>query len=47
MTWERLLQKKEQFCQIREYIPKEVERVFDKSSDVEYPTTLLPSKAIR
>ena len=36
MTWERLLQKKEQFCQIREYIPKEVLESFDKSFDVEY-----------
>lgn len=36
MTWERLLQKKEQFCQIREHIPKEALESFDKSFDVEY-----------
>ena len=36
MTWERLLPKKEQFCQIREHIPKEALESFDKSFDVEY-----------
>lgn len=36
MTWERLLQKKEQFHQIRERIPKEALESYDRSFDVEY-----------
>lgn len=36
MTWERLLQKKEQFHQIQERIPKEALESFDRSFDVEY-----------
>lgn len=56
MNWERLLQKKEQFRQIRESIPKETRNSFERSFDVEYAhnstaiegntLTLIQTKAI-
>ena len=56
MTWERLLQKKEQFSKIRDILPREALESFDRSFDIEYAhnstaiegntLTLIQTKAI-
>ncbi len=56
MTWEHLLQKKEQFSKIRDILPREALESFDRSFDIEYAhnstaiegntLTLIQTKAI-
>ena len=56
MTWERLLQKKEQLDRIQSSLPKEALESFDKNFDIEYAhnstaiegntLTLIQTKAI-